>query len=124
MKVRELRGIPAFHAFQAFQKVMLGLKMLPAYAGEHFEEFYSRVEKMPFPDQETLIREALALGMKLDPDEIMDLLQFVEDPNGVAYGPAQIKSLDPKGLHEALVAACCELAKIRINLVSEREKKN
>jgi hypothetical protein len=124
MKVRELRGIPAFHAFQAFQKVMLGLKMLPAYAAEGFEEFYARVEKMPLPDQETMIREALALGMKLDPEEIMDLLQFVEDPNGVAYGPAQIKGLDPKGLHEALTAICLELTKVKINLVSEREKKN
>jgi hypothetical protein len=123
-KVRELRGIPAFHAFQAFQKVMLGLKMLPAYAAEGFEEFYARVEKMPFSDQETLIREAVALGMKLDPEEIMDLLQFVEDPNGICYGPAQIKSLDPPGLHEALVAVCCELAKLKINLVSQAEKKN
>jgi hypothetical protein len=124
MNVRPLRGIPAFHAFQAYQKVMLGLKMLPAYAAEGFEEFYSRVEKMPLSDQETLIREALALGMKLDPEEIMDLLQFVEDPNGVAYGPAQIKSLDVNGLHEALTCVCLELAKVKINLVSEREKKN
>jgi hypothetical protein len=124
MKVRELRGIPAFHAFQAYQKIILGLKMLPAYASESFEEFYARVEKMPFRDQETLIREAVALGTRLDPEEVMDLLQFGEDANGVAWSSVNVKSLDVAGLHEAIVAVCCELAKVKIKLVSEAEKKN
>jgi hypothetical protein len=124
MKVRELRGIPAFHAFQAYQKVLLGLKMLPAYAHEGFEEFYARVEKMPALDQETLIREALAVGAKLDSEEIMDLVQFATDPNGVPYGKENVKSLDPPAMHEALVAVCCELASLKIQLVSDREKKN
>jgi hypothetical protein len=124
MKVRELRGIPAFHAFQAYQKIILGLKMLPAYASESFEEFYARVEKMPFRDQETLIREAVALGTRLDPEEVMDLLQFGEDANGVAWSSVNVKSLDVGGLHEAIVAVCCELAKVKIKLVSEAEKKN
>jgi hypothetical protein len=124
MKVRELRGIPAFHAFQAYQKIILGLKMLPAYASESFEEFYARVEKMPFRDQETLIREAVALGTRLDPEEVMDLLQFGEDANGVPWSSVNVKSLDVGGLHEAIVAVCCELAKVKIKLVSEAEKKN
>ncbi len=124
MKVRELRGIPAFHAFQAHQKIMLGLKMLPAYSTEGYEEFYARVEKMPFRDQETLVREAVALGTRLDPEEIMDLLQFCEDPNGVTIGPVNVKGLEHQYIHEALVAVCCELVKVKVKLVSEAEKKN
>lgn len=124
MKVLELRGIPAFHAFQAFQKVLLGLKMLPEYQSEGFEEFYAKVEKMPQRDQETLIREAVALGVRLDPEEVMDLVRFACDANGVPYGEANVKNLDPPQLHEAMVAVCCELAKLKINLVTDREKKN
>jgi hypothetical protein len=69
MKVAELKGYKAWRAFGVFHKLMLGLKMLPAYMGESYEEFFERVSIMPAADQEKLIREA-ALFVDLEQDEV------------------------------------------------------
>lgn len=123
MKVLELKGYKSLRALQVFHTLMLGLKMLPAYIAEGYEEFYARVAVMAPEDQEKLIREA-ALFVELSRDEIEAVLAFCADANGVAYGAANIGSMGPKELHEAVVAVCKEIAKIKIDLVTEEEKKN
>lgn len=122
MPVLELRGYKGLQAFQAFHKLMLGLKMLPAYMGESYEDFYGRVSEMPEIDQEKLIREAVVF-VPLEKDEVEALIAFYPDANGVPYGAYQMKSLDPKQLHEIMVAVACEISKIKVDLVSESEKK-
>jgi hypothetical protein len=124
MKVLELKGMPAFYATQAYHKLMLGLKMLPAYYAETYEHFFTRMDALPEKDQEVYVREA-ALLVKLDREEVLDLVQFVADSNGVPYGPENIKSLAPEQLHEIIVAVSMEIARShRVRLLSEDEKKN
>lgn len=123
MKVGELKGFNSYRAMGVFHKLMLGLKMLPAYMGETYEDFFARVEDMPEADQEKMIREA-ALFVDLDQEEIGSLLVFCKDPNGVPYSAENIKSLGPDTIFEIIVAVCKEIAKIKINFVSEAEKKN
>lgn len=97
--------------------------MLPAYMGESYEEFFDRVSKMEPADQEKLIREAV-LFVELQKEEVEAMICFCADPNGVPYTVANMKTLGPKELHEAIVAVCKEIAKIKIDLVGESEKKN
>lgn len=123
MKVLELRGYRSLRALNAFHALMLGLKMLPAYMGEHYEDFYARIEKMPPADQEKMIREAV-LFVELQKDEVESLASFCTDPNGVPYTPENMRSLDAGVLVEIIVSVCSEIAKIKINFVSEAEKKN
>lgn len=123
MKVLELRGYKSLKALNAFHTLMLGLKMLPSYMAETYEEFYSRVEDMPESDQEKLIREAI-LFVNLERDEVEALACFCCDANGVPYSAENIKSLSPSDLVEIIVAVCKEIARIKINFVSENEKKN
>jgi hypothetical protein len=123
MKVLELRGYKSLRALNVFHTLMLGLKMLPAYVGEAYEDFFARVSDMPPADQEKLIREA-ALFVELQKEEVEALVGFCADPNGVPYAASNLKNLGPKEIHEIIVAVCLEIAKIKIDLVSDAEKKN
>lgn len=123
IKVRELKGYNSYLAMQLFHSLILGLKMLPTYIGETYEEFFERVEKMPPEDQLKLIREA-ALFVPIKLDELEALICFAEDPNGVAYGPHNIKNLSPDEIYEVIVAVCVEISKIKIDFVTSAEKKS
>lgn len=123
MTVTTIEGLNSFWALQAYNKLLLGLKMLPSYMAEGYEEFYSRVELMPAPDREKLIREAL-LFVNLEPEEIEALARFCTDANGVPYSKSNMKSLSPAEILEILALVSIEISKIKINFVTESEKKN
>ena len=124
MIVSELRGIQSFYAVQSVHTLMLGLKMLPSYLGESYEEFFARIDEMPEADQANMIREA-ALFVKLSPEEILDLCQFCSDANGVPYSKANMKSLRPEEIHEMIVAVGMQVMRDhKIKLITEAEKKN
>ena len=123
MKVLELRGYKSLKALNAFHTLMLGLKMLPSYMGETYEDFYSRVDGMPEADQEKMIREAV-LFVELQKDEVEALVCFCADANGIPYTAENLKSLGPDKIVELIVSVAKEIAKIKINFVTDIEKKN
>lgn len=122
MKVREIEGLTSLRAWNVFHALMLGLKMLPAYQFESYEEFYARIQLMPPGDQEKMIREALAF-VPLELDEVKGALTFVSDANGMPLGPEQMKKLKPAQIVDGLTLVCMEIAKFNIDLISESEKK-
>ena len=123
MQVLELKGYKSLRAMNAFHALMLGLKMLPQYMGETYEEFFSRIQEMPEVDQLKLIKEA-SLFVELQEEEVKSLICFCTDKNGVPYTGENLKSLKPNQLTDIIVAVCGEIAKIKIDFVSEKEKKN
>ena len=122
IQVNELKGIKSLKALNVFHTLMLGLKMLPTYMGETYEEFYARIENMPTHDQEKMIREAV-LFVDLQKDEVEALACFCKDRNGVPYTSENLKSVDAGTLIEIIVAVCMEISKIKISFISESEKK-
>ena len=124
MKLRELVGPDSYYAMLAVHKLMLGLKMLPAYIGLTFEEFYDAIDLMTPEEQESFVREAVAF-VTLDREELNDVIKFATDNNGVPYGPENIKNLKPSDFHEIIVHVGLEVMKAhKIKLVSSKEKKN
>jgi len=122
VQVSEIKGFKSLKAFQTFHTLMLGLKMLPLYQSETYEEFFARIEQMDSKGQETMIREAF-LFVSLDQDEIEAILSFCKDANGVPYSKENLKNLGPNEMMECTVAVCKEIAKIKVNFVTEDEKK-
>lgn len=122
-KVLPLIGYKSLRAFNAFNALLLGMKMLPAYMGQSWEEFLSSVEALPEEDQRRIITEG-ARFVELSEEEVKAIVGFSTDPNGVPYGAENIKSLGPKDLVEVIVEVCLEIGKIKIDFVSENEKKN
>lgn len=123
MKVLELKGFKSLRAMNAFNALMLGLKMLPAYMGETYEDFFARIQKMSVADQNKMIREA-AMFVELQEEEVKALICFCADKNGVPYSSENLKNLGPGELIEMIVSVCAEIAKIKIDMLSESEKKN
>lgn len=124
MKVLSIQGMNSLYAAQAAHKLLFGLKMLPQYMGESYEEFVERLDAMPDKDKETMIREA-AVFVKLEEDELLDLAQYAADANGVPYTKENMKSLKPEDIHEIVVLVSMQVFREhKIRLLSESEKKN
>ena len=109
-------------ALNAFNALLLGLKMIPAYMAESYEDFLNRISAMPEADQLKMIREA-ALFVELQKEEVEALVGFCCDKNDVPYEAANLKNLSPKELIEVIVAVCGEIAKMKIDFVTPNEKK-
>lgn len=122
MKTRPLVGFKSLQALNVFSTLMMGLKMLPAYRGETYEAFLERIQAMPEDDQRNMIRQA-AVFVDLKQEEVEALASFAEDANGIQYGPANLKSMGPVEIVDLIVAVCMDIAKIKVNLVTEDEKK-
>ena len=123
IQVLELKGYKSLRAMNAFHALMLGLKMLPSYMGESYEEFFLRIQSMPPEDQMKMIREA-ALFVELQKEEVEALICFSADKNGVPYVSENLKGLKPDQILEIIIAVCFEISKIKIDFVSDSEKKN
>lgn len=121
-KVAPLKGFKSFRAMQAFHTLMLGLNYLPKYIGRDYVEFYASIAAMSEPEQERMVREA-ALFVEIQKDEMDAILSFALDSNGIPFDDTNRGNLGPAEQHEALVAVCLEIGKIKVTLVSEAEKK-
>lgn len=120
--VLPLKGYQSLKAFWAFQHLLLGLKMLPIYINQNVDVFFDNFKDMEEGEKETFIRQAVA-WVPLEKDEVEAIICFVADANGVPYGPANLKNLNPEELHEIIVAVGVELSRFKVTIVSEAEKK-
>lgn len=121
-KILPLVGYKSLRALNAFHALLLGLKMLPAYQAEGYESFYASFGEKTDAEKEKLLREA-AVFVQLQQDEVEALITFATDKNGVPYSAVNLKNLNAGELHEIIVAVCMEIGRIKIDLVSEEEKK-
>jgi hypothetical protein len=122
-KVLPLIGYKSLRALNGFHALLLGFKMLPAYIAEPYESFYAGFKDKTDAEKEKILREAV-LFVQLGQDEVDAILSFAADSNGISYSKANQKNLNPRDLHEAIVAVCMEIGRINIDIVSEEEKKN
>ena len=123
MKVLELKGYKSLRALNAFHTLLLGLKMLPLYILDSYEEFFKKFEALSEKEKQTKVREA-ALFVELTQDEIEALACFCCDKNGIPFNKNSIPSLKPDEIIDIIVSVCMEISKIKIDLVTEDEKKN
>lgn len=122
VKVLELKGYKSLRALNAYNALLLGLKMVPAYMAETYEDFLNRISGMERSDQAKMFREA-ALFVQLEKDEVEAMVGFCADPNGAPYEAASLKNLGPDKLVDIIVAVCMEIAKMKIDFVTPNEKK-
>lgn len=122
IKTLPLVGYKSLKALNAFSALLIGMKMTPTYMGRGFEEFFYAFGEMDADQKESVIREAVAI-VQLEQDEVEALITFALDPNGVPYGPTNLKNLNVKDLHEIIVAVAMEFTKLKVELVTAEEKK-
>lgn len=120
--VAPLKGYNSLRAFQAFNTLCLGLKMMPAYLHVDYPAFFESFQDKTEDQKETAIREALAF-VELSKEEIGAVLSFACDGNGIPYGRHNIDNMGPDEIFETIVAVMMEIVKIKITLVTHEEKK-
>lgn len=123
IKVLELKGYNSLRALNAFSALMLGIKMLPEYMLEDYDSFMKRVTELPEEKQKAILLQA-ARHIELDRGEVEALVGFCADPNGIPYRAESLKSLSPDKIVEMIVAVAFEISKIKIDIISDTEKKN
>lgn len=123
MKFLDICGPKGYSALIAFNTLMLGLKMLPSYMGETYEEFLGRIQLMDQKDQMKMIREA-AMFVKLGEDELKDIVCFCTDKNGVPYTSENLKNLKPDEIIDVISGVCFKVSQFRVGFLTESEKKN
>lgn len=123
IKVLELKGYNSLRALNAFSALMLGVKMLPQYMLEDYDSFMIRVGEMPEEKRREMLFQA-AKHIELDKGEVEALICFCLDPNGIPYSSANLKNLSFDQILECVVEVCMEISKIKIDIISDSEKKN
>jgi hypothetical protein len=123
-KVLPLKDYKSLRALNALQALLIGMKMLPAYAHLSLEEFVALVEAMSPEDQVTILTNGAKI-VELAPEEVKALVCFCTDKNGVPYTAENMKNLGPGELVEVIVTVCMEVIRnVHIDLVTQDEKKN
>jgi hypothetical protein len=74
-------------------------------------------------DQRKVITEAVVF-VELQREEVEALVCFCTDLNGMPYTEVNMHNLGPDQLVAVVVAVCMEIVKIKIDFISESEKKN
>lgn len=123
VKLLPLKGLESLSAFRGYAALLLGLKHLPAYMGESYEDFYDRADAMPEADQEKILREA-AFFVELQKEELEAMLGFCLDANGVPYSLVNMKNLGPDQIIDCVVSVALVCAKLKTPLVTSAQKKN
>lgn len=123
IQVRELTGLKSLRPLNAFSALIIGVKMLPAYGHLTYEEFLAIVDAMDDEGQKAVFRNAASI-VQLDPDDVAMMLYFCNDKNGIPFDSTNMKNLNPKEIVEMIVAVCLKIVKIKVDFVSEDEKKN
>jgi len=121
-KVLPLVGSKALKAFGAFNTLLLGLKMTPMNMSEDYVAFFESFKTMDDGQKETELRKAVAM-VPLTPEEVETLVCFTTDQNGVPFSEVNVKNLALEELFDCIVAVCVEIGRIKVDLVSEDEKK-
>lgn len=123
-KCLPLQGVKSHTALTAYSALLIGLKMIPAYAHLSLEEFTEMVEAME-PEDQLKVFTSGARVVPLTDAELKALVCFCTDKLGVPYTAENIKSLGPSELVEVIVTVCMEIPQnIDIDLITKEEKKN
>ncbi len=123
LKVLPLEGYKALKAYNAFNALLLGLKMLPVYNHLSYEEFFASFADMTDDERERKLRQAVDF-VGLAEDEIAALVSFVPDRNGIPYDATNSKRMPVADMHQAIVAVCMAIGRIKADLLTEAEKKS
>lgn len=123
IKVLPLTNLKSVQAFCAYSNVLFGLHCSPSQMIKTDEEFFDWFDKLSDEEKEKQIRFGLSLA-KLTNEEMLDLVYFATDENGIQYTEINMKGLNPKEIIEVMVAVCMAMSKIKISSVSEEQKKN
>ena len=123
MQVLELRGLESIWAFNAYQTLLRGLALEQACLGQDMDTTLANFEGLDLAGKERELRRALSM-VNLEKEDMLNLLAFVADVNGIPYAKKNVKNIGPAELIDAMLAVCLKISEINPRLATEDVKKN
>lgn len=116
----ELKGIKSYYALTTFNCVVLRITQLPNFEQWSEEQILESFEQLTQEQVTALLRKSIDL-IPLNDKEILSLIVFCEDKNGVPLGLHSLKNFNPYEIRELCLSVLIEISKIRINFVTDDE---
>lgn len=123
LKVLPLEGWPSLRAFNVYNTLLLGYKMLPAKIKMTYEAFLEEFDASSDEEKAKILREAASF-VELEQDELEALTSFCHDANDIPFTKVNTAKMTPQQLIEIVVAVCLEISKIKLYSIGEDVKKN
>lgn len=122
-QVIDLQGYESIRALNVYGALLIGGKNIPGYLDMPFDQYFETIRTMPAAQQENFFRICVAV-VPLEREEVEAITCFCMDPNGVPFTRMQLKSMPLGEVFDIIISVCLEIAKFKIDFVSESEKKN
>ena len=106
----DIKGIKGLLAFKALHTLLFGYYVLPEYRkkDETYKDFLQRFANISEEEK----REILNIGLYftgIPQQEIIDLICFCRDKNGIPYSAANVNNLTIDELFRLIVEVCLEV---------------
>ena len=123
--VKELRGLKSIYAVNALSSLVYGLAIEQAHLGQDIEETYAKFERLDEKEQREQLKHALRI-VNLTQDDMLNLLYFALDANGVPFDENRVKNMAPTDIMDAMLEVACKVAKTvkKTRSITEDSKKN
>lgn len=122
--VKELRGLKSVYAVNALSNLVYGLAVEQAHLGQDIETTYAKFEALDEAGQRAQLKHALRL-VNLSKEDMLNLLSFAVDVNGIPYDEGRVKSMAPTDIMDAMLEVACKVAQaVKPRTITDDAKKN
>lgn len=111
----KFKGLEGLRAYKAMMVLVRSLWFLAEVnQNKEYEEFLTWFDGQEPEKLKELFKVAVVYGVKMDKDELLDLLCFCTDNNGVKISKENINNLEVKDMIDKVVGVCLELCEIKV----------
>lgn len=98
---------------QITSMLLLGLLMLPVNMNKKFDDFYAEILNFDQDAQRKILEDAIRF-VELQEEEILAVLGFCKDPNGLKIDKTNIGNFNPAEIMDMIVEVCLQVFKIDV----------
>jgi hypothetical protein len=111
----DFKGLPGLRAYKAMMAIVRSLYFIAEVSeGREYKEFLEWFDNQSKEELTRLFKVGVVYGIKLDQDEILDLVGYCKDKNGVKIAKENLNSIPVKELVDKMVDVCLELCEIKV----------
>lgn len=121
--VSELKGIKSVKVLNVLCTLLYGYYLLPTNSSKKYEEFVESFEMAEINEKKEILYKAM-LCVDMPQDDVLALMSFCKDANGVQYSDVNSKNLNPKEIIDICIDVLLEVSKIKLFSLTEEQKKN
>lgn len=117
---KDLKGLKSVRVMQITSTLVMGLAMLPVNMNKTFAEFYQEVIEADVDTQRKILEDAIRF-VELSEEELLAVLCFCADSNGIAISKSNIGNYEPNKIMDMVVEVCLGVLAIDVFFYQKRD---